>query len=123
MISEVGSRLHDVVTVLLLRLYPASYGLITAATVVAYTWFTIWSTEKRSVFRMQANLADDGVFDLQCGPKSAAERIQILLELGYDDLIVVPRDSESGFSSLAFSRENLEAIRALVPADDHDYRA
>jgi ATP-binding cassette subfamily B protein len=47
------------VTALLLRLYPASYGAITLATVVLYTWFTIWSTEKRQIYRLNANLADD----------------------------------------------------------------
>lgn len=47
------------VTALLLWAYPASYGVITLATVVAYTWFTVWSTEKRSVYRLKANLADD----------------------------------------------------------------
>lgn len=53
------------VTVLLLRLYPADYGLITLVTVLAYTWFTIWSTEKRSRFRLQANLADDEASGVQ----------------------------------------------------------
>lgn len=53
------------VTVLLLRLYPVWYGLITVTTVVAYTWFTIWSTEKRQVFRLNANLADDEASGVQ----------------------------------------------------------
>lgn len=53
------------VTVLLIRLYPASYGAITLATVVAYTWFTIWSTEKRQVYRLNANLADDEASGVQ----------------------------------------------------------
>lgn len=53
------------VTVLLARLYPASYGAITLATVVAYTWFTIWSTEKRQVYRLNANLADDEASGVQ----------------------------------------------------------
>src|SRR3712207_4731813 len=47
------------VTALLLRLYPASYGWITLATVVVYIWFTVWTTEKRQVYRLNANLADD----------------------------------------------------------------
>lgn len=47
------------VTVLLIRLYPPAYGVITLITVVVYTWFTIWSTEKRQIFRLNANLADD----------------------------------------------------------------
>lgn len=53
------------VAVLLLRLYPPVYGLITIATVVIYTWFTIWSTEKRQVYRLNANLADDEASGLQ----------------------------------------------------------
>ncbi len=53
------------VTVLLLRLYPAVYGIITVVTVVLYTWFTIWSTEKRQVYRLNANLADDEASGLQ----------------------------------------------------------
>jgi ABC-type transport system involved in Fe-S cluster assembly fused permease/ATPase subunit len=53
------------VTILLLRLYPGSYGLITLVTVVAYTWFTIWSTEKRQIFRLNANKADDEASGVQ----------------------------------------------------------
>jgi ATP-binding cassette subfamily B protein len=53
------------VTVFLLRMYPIAYGLITIATVVAYTAFTIWSTEKRQVFRLNANLADDEASGVQ----------------------------------------------------------
>ena len=53
------------VTALLLRLYPGSYGLITLVTVVIYTWFTIWSTEKRQIFRLNANLADDEASGVQ----------------------------------------------------------
>ncbi|MGV3724544.1 MAG: ATP-binding cassette domain-containing protein, partial [Actinomycetota bacterium] len=47
------------VTVLLIRMYPPAYGVITLVTVLVYTWFTIWSTEKRQIFRLNANLADD----------------------------------------------------------------
>ncbi|HTE17126.1 MAG TPA: ABC transporter transmembrane domain-containing protein, partial [Armatimonadota bacterium] len=53
------------VTFLLIRLYPASYGIITLVTVVVYTWFTIWSTEKRQIFRLNANLADDEASGVQ----------------------------------------------------------
>ncbi|MDQ2731946.1 MAG: ATP-binding cassette domain-containing protein, partial [Armatimonadota bacterium] len=53
------------VTVLLLRLYPASYGLITLTTVVVYTGFTIWTTEKRQKYRLNANLADDEASGVQ----------------------------------------------------------
>lgn len=50
-----------IVTVLLLKLYPPVYAIITLATIVAYTAFTIWSTEKRQVYRLGANIADDEV--------------------------------------------------------------
>ena len=53
------------VTALLLKLYPGSYGLITLATVVIYTTFTIWSTEKRQKYRLNANLADDEASGVQ----------------------------------------------------------
>lgn len=47
------------VTILLLRLYSPAFGLITLGTVIVYTWFTIWSTEKRTKYRFQGNLKDD----------------------------------------------------------------
>jgi ABC-type transport system involved in Fe-S cluster assembly fused permease/ATPase subunit len=53
------------VTTLLLRLYPATYGLITLVTVIAYTCFTIWTTEKRQKYRLNANLADDEASGVQ----------------------------------------------------------
>jgi ATP-binding cassette, subfamily B, heavy metal transporter len=53
------------VTALLLRLYPVEYGLITLATIVAYTWFTVWTTEKRQKYRLSANLADDEASGVQ----------------------------------------------------------
>ncbi|MFN3651943.1 MAG: ABCB family ABC transporter ATP-binding protein/permease [Armatimonadota bacterium] len=53
------------VSALLLKLYPGSYGLITLATVVVYTAFTIWTTEKRQIFRLNANIADDEASGVQ----------------------------------------------------------
>lgn len=53
------------VTALLLRLYPPAYGLITFVTVVAYTFFTVWSTEKRQVYRLNANRAEDEASGVQ----------------------------------------------------------
>lgn len=47
------------VTILLLKLYSWQYGIITFATVVVYAIFTIWSTEKRNVFRQAGNDKDD----------------------------------------------------------------
>jgi ATP-binding cassette, subfamily B, heavy metal transporter len=53
------------VTILLLRLYPASYGVITLVTILLYTWFTVWTTEKRQKYRLNANLADDEASGVQ----------------------------------------------------------
>ena len=53
------------VTLLLLRLYPAEYGLLTLGTIVLYTWFTVWTTEKRQKYRLSANLADDEASGVQ----------------------------------------------------------
>ncbi len=47
------------VTILLLRLYAWQYGVVTLGTVIIYTWFTIWSTEKRSKYRFEGNAKDD----------------------------------------------------------------
>ncbi len=47
------------VTILLFKLYSWHYGLITLVTIFIYTWFTIWSTEKRSKLRFEANKQDD----------------------------------------------------------------
>lgn len=47
------------VIALLLRLYTWQYGIITLITIIIYTWFTIWSTEKRTVYREKGNAQDD----------------------------------------------------------------
>ncbi len=47
------------VTIYLLRFYRWEYGAITLATVILYTWFTLWSTEKRQKYRQEANVQDD----------------------------------------------------------------
>ncbi len=47
------------VTILLLSLYTWQYGVITLITVIFYTWFIIWSNEKRIRFRLEGNKKDD----------------------------------------------------------------
>ncbi len=47
------------VTILLLKLYSWEFGAITLGTVIFYTWFTIWGTEKRQTYRFQGNAKDD----------------------------------------------------------------
>lgn len=49
------------VTILLLKLYPAIYAIITFATMVSYTAFTVWATDKRQKYRLAANHAEDDV--------------------------------------------------------------
>ncbi len=47
------------VTILLLKLYSWHFGLITFITVVLYTWFIIWSNERRIKYRIDGNKKDD----------------------------------------------------------------
>jgi alkanesulfonate monooxygenase SsuD/methylene tetrahydromethanopterin reductase-like flavin-dependent oxidoreductase (luciferase family) len=51
-------------------------------------------------------LADDEPFNLRCGPDEAAARLQQLVELGVDDVLLVMRPQQSA--------EELPAIRALL---------
>jgi ATP-binding cassette subfamily B protein len=50
-----------IVTALLLRLYAPIYALVTLGTVILYTIFTVWATEKRQRWRLAANEAEDAV--------------------------------------------------------------
>lgn len=50
-----------IVTILLLRLYAPIYALVTLGTVILYTIFTVWATEKRQRWRLAANEAEDAV--------------------------------------------------------------
>ena len=52
-------------TAILLKLYPPIYGLSIFVTIILYTAFTIWATEKRQLFRIAANTADDEVGGLE----------------------------------------------------------
>lgn len=60
-VSQILPPLFELVfvTVLLLRLYSWHYGIVTLVTVIIYAWFTLWSTEKRSVYRFEGNAKDD----------------------------------------------------------------
>jgi hypothetical protein len=72
-------------------------------------------------------LADEGTFALQCSPGEAAERLGLLEELGFDDVILfLSNRSLAAFrkglaSRYDFTSEDLEQIRALLPKDDRDY--
>jgi len=65
-----------VVTFLLFRLYQPVYAIITLATIVVYTWFTIWSTEKRQKFRLGANQADDEVAGIEVDALANIETVK-----------------------------------------------
>lgn len=62
----------------------------------------------------EADLADDEPFHLRCGPKSAAERLQRVAEIGYDDALFVKsgRHTEADMTDA-----DLQQIRALLPRD------
>ncbi len=47
------------VMAVLLKLYTWQYALITLATIIVYTVFTVWSTDKRQVYRRAGNQKDD----------------------------------------------------------------
>ena len=65
-----------IVTILLLKLYPPIYAGITLATIIGYTFFTIWSTEKRQKFRLGANLADDEVATVEVDALANIETVK-----------------------------------------------
>ena len=65
-----------ITTALLFRYYAPEYAIITAATVILYTWFTIWTTEKRQKFRLGANLADDEVAAIEVDGLSNIDTIK-----------------------------------------------
>jgi alkanesulfonate monooxygenase SsuD/methylene tetrahydromethanopterin reductase-like flavin-dependent oxidoreductase (luciferase family) len=64
----------------------------------------------------ESHLADDEPFNLFCGPESAAERLGKLEEMGYDDVLLVKRDSTRRLSLYEsdLSAEDLVNIRNLV---------
>jgi ATP-binding cassette subfamily B protein len=65
-----------VTTFFLLKLYPPVFAVITFCTVVFYTWFTIWSTEKRQKYRLAANLADDEVAGIEVDALSNIDTVK-----------------------------------------------
>jgi len=56
-------------------------------------------------------LDEDGGFDLLCGPEEAAERLQRLVDLGYDDALL----TRMNYSDADLPEEELVKIRALLP--------
>lgn len=72
-------------------------------------------------------LTDQGPFALQCSPAEAADRLALLEEFGFDDVILFlsNRSLAAGRKGLSrrydFTSEDLEQIRALLPKDRRDY--
>jgi alkanesulfonate monooxygenase SsuD/methylene tetrahydromethanopterin reductase-like flavin-dependent oxidoreductase (luciferase family) len=56
-------------------------------------------------------LGDDERFTLRCGPEEAADRLNALAELGYDDACL----TRQGHSEADITEEDLILIRSLVP--------
>jgi alkanesulfonate monooxygenase SsuD/methylene tetrahydromethanopterin reductase-like flavin-dependent oxidoreductase (luciferase family) len=54
---------------------------------------------------------DSARFNLECGPEEAAERLQRLAELGYDDALL----TRANYSDADLPEADLVQIRALLP--------
>jgi alkanesulfonate monooxygenase SsuD/methylene tetrahydromethanopterin reductase-like flavin-dependent oxidoreductase (luciferase family) len=66
------------------------------------------------------HLADAEPFNLRCGPEAAAERLARLDEIGYDDILLVKRDSTKALSLYEddVTVEELATIRGLLKKDE-----
>ncbi len=62
-------------------------------------------------------LGTDGAFELTCGPEAVTERLAILDDLGFDDVILSPWDSERA-RGRQLTPELLALLRSLYPADE-----
>jgi ABC-type transport system involved in Fe-S cluster assembly fused permease/ATPase subunit len=65
-----------IVTIFLIRLYDPIYALLTVGTVVVYTVFTVWATDKRQKYRLGANLADDEVASIEVDTLTNIETVK-----------------------------------------------
>jgi alkanesulfonate monooxygenase SsuD/methylene tetrahydromethanopterin reductase-like flavin-dependent oxidoreductase (luciferase family) len=61
-------------------------------------------------------LGEDGTFDLMCGPDTITERLAILDELGFSDVILSPWDGAIG-RPRQLDPELLATLRSLYPVD------
>jgi hypothetical protein len=69
-------------------------------------------------------MPEDGGFILACDPATAAERLAMLAEIRFDDVIVRPVDSVRYGNSqrvFDFTEEDAALYRSLVPRDTRDY--
>lgn len=65
-------------------------------------------------------MPDDGGFILACDLETAQERLHVLAEMGYDDVIIKPVDYQADGNTMQvfdYTKEDLEMYRALVPED------
>jgi alkanesulfonate monooxygenase SsuD/methylene tetrahydromethanopterin reductase-like flavin-dependent oxidoreductase (luciferase family) len=86
----------------------------------------ILSTVKIDLRGTSDVLPDDSVFHLLCRPELASERLHLLDEIGFDDIILVPSDQtnpiKSPLANVAdYDAEQFEQIRSLLPKDARDY--
>ncbi len=65
-----------IVTYILFNLYTPIYAFATFLTVILYTLFTVYATEKRQKFRLGANIADDEVAALEVDALTNIETIK-----------------------------------------------
>jgi alkanesulfonate monooxygenase SsuD/methylene tetrahydromethanopterin reductase-like flavin-dependent oxidoreductase (luciferase family) len=64
-----------------------------------------------------SRLSEDDPFHLRCSPEEAGERLQLLADLGFDDVLLVKADHTRRLSiyEADFTVEDLEEIRGLIP--------
>lgn len=62
-------------------------------------------------------MTEDDSFHLRCTPAEAANRLQQLADLGFDDILLVKADHTQHLSiyEADFTAEDLQEIRALLP--------
>ena len=80
---------------------------------------TVVSTILMDLSQPERALADDEPFNLNCGPRSAAERLERLATLGFDEAFLVKRqtDRNAAMYEADFDEGELETIRGLLPSE------
>jgi alkanesulfonate monooxygenase SsuD/methylene tetrahydromethanopterin reductase-like flavin-dependent oxidoreductase (luciferase family) len=65
-------------------------------------------------------LDDDGPFHMLCDAKEAARRLEMLAELGFDDVLLTKRDhtGKAARYEADFTKDEVEEFRSLVPRHD-----
>jgi alkanesulfonate monooxygenase SsuD/methylene tetrahydromethanopterin reductase-like flavin-dependent oxidoreductase (luciferase family) len=68
------------------------------------------ATIETDITQPNAPLSEDENFNLRCGPESAAERLAMLADLGYDDALLV----QMNHTEATLTAEHLKTMRGLV---------